>query len=253
MVDGAYSWIYPLDAAGLVGVYAENTEFRWDGGVSTATTALNAVEAMGKVENLTWTDSTTQINAGTNAYVTSIGNTVDPSALIVDSTARIDEANLLDADVNHLGEEPTQGVGVLIQTTDMSHAAYVSPNFQPDIMSIDGDDSDWTGTLELSPADDVAPGMMSGDGTNDFMTTYIEGDDLYIALTGEDFANSDALIYMDVTSGGSSTGYDYGGSGAHSLPFDADFLLWADDDSSYDLYAYGFLGWGVTSLSGRLC
>ena len=250
MVDGAYSWIYPLDAAGLVGVYAENTEFRWDGGVSTATTALHAVEAMGKVENLTWTDSTTQINAGTNAYVTSIGNTVDPSALVVDSTARIDEANLLDADVNHLGEEPTQGVGVLIQTTDMSHAAYVSPNFQPDIMSIDGDDSDWTGTLELSPADDVAPGMMSGDGTNDFMTTYIEGDDLYIALTGEDFANSDALIYMDVTSGGSSTGYDYGGSGAHSLPFDADFLLWADDDSSYDLYAYGFLGWGVTSLSG---
>ena len=249
MTDGQYSWIYPLDAAGLTGVYVDNTEFRWDGGISTATTALEVVNAMGKVENLTWTDSTTQINAGTNAYVTSIGNTITPSALVVDSTARIDEANLLDADVNHLGAEPTQGVGVLIQTTDMSHAAYVSPNFQPDIMTIDGDDADWTGTMELSPADDVAPGKMSGDGTNDFMTTYIEGDDLYIALTGEDFANSDALIYMDVTSGGSSTGYDYGGNGAHALPFDADFLLWADDDSSYDLYAYGFLGWGVTSLS----
>jgi hypothetical protein len=27
MVDGDYSWIYPLNAAGDVGVYAENTEF----------------------------------------------------------------------------------------------------------------------------------------------------------------------------------------------------------------------------------
>ena len=46
MVDGDYSWIYPLDAAGDVGVYAENTEFRWDGGTSTATTALHAVESV---------------------------------------------------------------------------------------------------------------------------------------------------------------------------------------------------------------
>ena len=140
-----------------------------------------------------------------------------------------------------MGEEPTQGVGVLTKQ-QTCHAAYVSPNFQPDIMSIDGDDSDWTGTLELAQADDVAPGMMSGDGTNDFMTTYIEGDDLYIALTGEDFAK--VTLDLHGCHGGSSTGYDYGGSGAHSLPFDADFLLWADDDSSYDLYAYGYLGWG---------
>ena len=54
MVDGDYSWIYPLDATGNVGVYAENTEFRWDGGTSTATTALHAVESVGSVENLTW-------------------------------------------------------------------------------------------------------------------------------------------------------------------------------------------------------
>ena len=81
MVDGDYSWIYPLDAAGNVGVYAENTEFRWDGGTSTATTALHAVESVGSVENLTWSDSTTQINAGSNAYVTSIGNTLDAAKI----------------------------------------------------------------------------------------------------------------------------------------------------------------------------
>jgi hypothetical protein len=102
MVDGDYSWIYPLNAAGDVGVYAENTEFRWDGGTSTATTALHAVESVGSVENLTWSASTTQINAGSNAYVTSIGNTLDSNAISIVASATIDEANLFSLDATHL-------------------------------------------------------------------------------------------------------------------------------------------------------
>ena len=51
---------------------------------SDATTALEVVEAQGSVENMTWTASDNQINAGSNAYVTSIGNTIDASKLIVD-------------------------------------------------------------------------------------------------------------------------------------------------------------------------
>jgi FlaG/FlaF family flagellin (archaellin) len=57
------------------------------------------------------------------------------------------------------------------------------------------------------------------------------------------------LLYFDVTGGGSDEGYDYGATGAHDLPFEADFVYWAESDASNDLYAYGFLGWGVTSLS----
>ena len=246
MVDGDYSWIYPLDAAGDVGVYAENTEFRWDGGTSTATTALHAVESVGSVENLTWSDSTTQINAGSNAYVTSIGNTLDASKISIVSSATIDEANLFSLDATHL-EGAASAVGMTLVSTDGTRAAYVSPSFQPDIMAVDGDDSDWIGNTPLNPSDDAMPGLVSGDGTNDFYVTYSEGDALYIAMTGEDLTNNDLLIYLDVVAGGSNTGYNL--NGAHTLPVQADYLFWATSDSNMDLYSNGFLGWGASSLS----
>ena len=246
MVDGDYSWIYPLDAAGDVGVYAENTEFRWDGGVSTATTALHAVESIGSVENLTWSASTTQINAGSNAYVTSIGNTLDASKISIVSSATIDEANLFSLDATHL-EGAASAVGMTLVSTDGTRAAYVSPSFQPDIMAVDGDNSDWIGNTPLNPSDDAMPGLISGDGTNDFYVTYSEGDALYIGMTGEDLTNNDLLIYLDVVAGGSNTGYNL--NGAHTLPVQADFLFWATSDSNMDLYSNGFLGWGASSLS----
>ena len=246
MVDGDYSWIYPLDAAGDVGVYAENTEFRWDGGTSTATTALHAVESVGSVENLTWSAATTQINAGSNAYVTSIGNTLDASKISIVASATIDEANLFSLDATHL-TGAASAVGMTLVSTDGTRAAYVSPSFQPDIMAIDGDDSDWIGNTPLNPSDDAMPGMVSGDGTNDFYVTYSEGDALYIGMTGEDLTNNDLLIYLDVVAGGSNTGYNL--NGAHTLPVQADYLFWATSDSNMDLYSNGFLGWGASSLS----
>jgi len=246
MVDGDYSWIYPLDAAGNVGVYAENTEFRWDGGTSTATTALHAVESVGSVENLTWSASTTQINAGSNAYVTSIGNTLDNQKISIVASATIDEANLFSLDATHLTGAAT-AVGMTLVSTDGTRAAYVSPSFQPDIMAVDGDDSDWIGNTPLNPSDDAMPGMVSGDGTNDFYVTYSEGDALYIGMTGEDLTSNDLLIYLDVVAGGSNTGYNL--NGAHTLPVQADYLFWATSDSNMDLYSNGFLGWGASSLS----
>jgi FlaG/FlaF family flagellin (archaellin) len=246
MVDGDYSWIYPLDAAGAVGVYAENTEFRWDGGVSTATTALHAVESVGSVENLTWSAATTQINAGSNAYVTSIGNTLDAQKISIVASATIDEANLFSLDATHL-QGAASAVGMTLVSTDGTRAAYVSPSFQPDIMAVDGDDSDWIGNTPLNPSDDAMPGMVSGDGTNDFYVTYSEGDALYIGMTGEDLTNNDLLIYLDVVAGGSNTGYNL--NGAHTLPVQADYLFWATSDSNMDLYSNGFLGWGASSLS----
>ena len=248
MVDGDYSWIYPLDAAGDVGVYAENTEFRWDGGTSTATTALHAVESVGSVENLTWSAATTQINAGSNSYVTSIGNTLDDQKISIVSSATIDEANLFSLDATHLSGAAS-AVGMTLVSTDGTRAAYVSPSFQPDIMAMDGDDSDWIGNTPLNPSDDAMPGMVSGDGTNDFYVSYSEGDALYIGMTGEDLSTNDLLIYLDVVAGGSNTGYNL--NGAHTLPVQADYLFWATDGTgnNMDLYSNGFLGWGPSRLS----
>ena len=249
VVDSDDVWVYPMNASGLVGMYVENSPFRWDGGTSTATTTLQVVESQGSVENMTWSSSTTQIDAGSNAYVTSIGNTIDASKLVVANSATIDEANLFTMDSTHLTAAPSVEVAMLIQSTDGSRASYVSTSFQPELMDVDGSDTDWNGGNELNPSGYAMPGVMSGNETNEMMVTYIEGDDLYIGLTGEDLSTSDALIYLSVDGSGSSTGYNLGG--AHTLPFQANYVLWADSDAStgYALYSYGFLGWGPTSLS----
>ena len=245
--DSPDVWVYPLDASGDVGVHIVNSPFRWDGGTVDATTALKVDESAGSVENMTWTSST-QIDAGSNAYVTSIGNSLDASKLIVDSTATIDEANLFSMDSTHLTATPSTEVALLIKSTDGTRASYVSTSFQPENMVVDGDNSDWNGGNALNPSGYAMPGVMSGDGTNDMSMTYIEGDHLYFGLTGEDLSNSDLLIYISTDGSGSTTGYN-GMGGAHTLPVPANYVLWADSDSSYDLYSYGFLGWGPTSLS----
>ena len=247
VVDSDDVWVYPMNASGLVGMYVENSPFRWDGGTSTATTTLEVVESQGSIENMTWTTSSTQIDAGSNAYVTSIGNTIDENRLVVDSSATIDEANLFSMESTHLNAAPTKEVAMMIKSTDGTRASYVSTTFQPEVMTVDGSNDDWIGGNALNPSGYAMPGLMSGDGTNDMLVTYIEGDDLYIGLTGEDLAASDVLIYLSVDGSGSSTGYNLGGS--HNLPFQANYVLWADSESSYDLYSYGFLGWGATSLS----
>ncbi len=246
--DGTDVWVYPMDASGAIGVYIENTPFRWDGGTSDATTAISVVDATGSVENLTWSASTTQIDAGANAHVTSIGNTLDSSKINVASSAVIDEANLLSLEATHLGAAPTSDVALLLTSTDDERASYVSPTFQPDVMTVDGDDTDWVGGNALNPSGYAMPGVMSGDGTDDFLVTYIEGDGLYFGITNSDLTNSDVLIYISTGSGGSDVGYN-GLGGAHNLPFSANYVLWADSSSSYDLYSYGFLGWSPSSLS----
>ena len=169
----------------------ENTPFRWDGGTSTAVTSLQVVESEGSVENMTWPTTTTQINAGSNAYVTSIGNTIDNMKLTVAATATIDEANLFSLNSTHLDATPTKPVAMLIQSTDGSRASYVSTSFQPERMDVDGSNDDWVGGNALDPSGYAMPGKMSGNDTNDMFVTYIEGDYLYIGLTGEDLAASD--------------------------------------------------------------
>jgi len=241
-------WVYPMDASGNIGMYVENSPFRWDGGVSDATTTLSVVDATGSVENMTWSTSSMQINAGANAHVTSIGNTLDPSKITVASSAVIDEANLMSIDSTHLGVAPTSDVALLLTSTDDERASYVSTSFQPEAMSVDGSNDDWVGGNALNPSGYAMPGKMSGDGTDDFLVTYIEGDGIYFGMTDTDLTTSDVLIYISTGSGGSDVGYN-GLGGAHNLPFSANYVLWADSASSFDLYSYGFLGWSPSSLS----
>ena len=246
--DSPDVWVYPMDASGAIGMYVENTPFRWDGGTSDATTTLSVVDATGSVENMTWSASTTQIDAGANAHVTSIGNTLDSSKINVASSAVIDEANLLSIDSTHLGAAPSREVALLLTSTDLERASYVSTTFQPEVMTVDGSNEDWVGGNALNPSGYAMPGKMSGDGTDDFLVTYIEGDGLYFGMTDTDLTTSDVLIYISTGSGGSDVGYN-GLGGAHTLPFSANYVLWADSSSSYDLYSYGFLGWSPSSLS----
>jgi len=246
------TWIYPLDVEGNVGVFANNSVFRWDNlgtGVSDATTALKTEDSTGSIENMTFGSSTTyQIDAGSSSQVTSIGHTLNPSELLVDLTAVIDEANLFNIETTHLGAAPTNDVALMIMSSDNSRASYVSTSFQPEVMNIDGSTDDWFGGNELNPAGYAMPGNMSGDGTDNMYITYNVADSLYVGLTGVDLTNGDVLIYLSVDGSGSSTGYN-GMGGSHDLPFSANYLLWADSTSSYDLYSYGFLGWGPSSLS----
>ena len=248
VVDSDNVWVYPMDASGLVGMYVENTPFRWDGGESDATTTLSVVDAIGSVENMTWSTSTTQIDAGSGSHVTSIGNTLNPARINVHTSAVIDEANLLSMETNHLGAAPANEVALLLTSTDNERASYVSTSFQPEVMTIDGSNDDWVGGNALNPAGFAMPGNMSGDGTDDFLVTYIEGDGIYFGMTGADLSTSDVMIYLSVDGGGSDVGYN-GLGGAHNLPFNANYVLWADSEASNDLYSYGFLGWGPSSLS----
>jgi FlaG/FlaF family flagellin (archaellin) len=248
LVNGGDVLLEDLDVTGYLGVSIESTPFRWNGGTSDADTTVYVEDSVGSVENMSWASSTTQIDAGPSAHITSIGNTLDATALVLDSSAVIDEANLLSLETTHLGSAPTNEVALLLKSTDSARASYVSPAFQPEVMQIDGDTTDWYGGNELNPSGYAMPGMMSGDGTDDFLVTYIEGDAIYFGFSNADLTNSDVLIYLSVGSGGSSTGYG-GLGGAHELPFSANYVLWADSASSYGLYSYGFLGWGPSSLS----
>ena len=170
-----------MSTYGLTGLDIDAVDFRWNGGDSDAGTALMADGgAEGSVENVTWADATTQIDAGSYVTVTSVGNTVDASKLIVDSTAVIHEGNLLDLDITHLGGSTTD-VGLLIQSTDGAQAAYVSPAYRAPYMTADGDMSEWFGNTK-NPSDDAMPGVMSSDDAGeDFLATW-DATNLYLSL-----------------------------------------------------------------------
>jgi len=237
-----------MDTSGLYGLYTDAVDFRWNGGDSDAGTAVMATAGSeGSVENVTWADATTQIDAGSYVTVTSVGNTVDASKLIVDATAVIHEGNLLDLDITHLGVA-TADVGLLIKSTDGAQAAYVSPAYRAPYMNADGDMEEWYGNT-LNPSDDAMPGVMSSDDAGeDFLTTW-DANNLYLSLTGVDMGTADLQIYIDSSTGGDTNGDSWYVS--HALPFAADYVFWAEDGTTGNsgLKVNGFTGWSDVSSS----
>jgi flagellin-like protein len=241
-----------MSTSGLYGLNTDAVDFRWNGGDSDAVTSLMAESgAQGSVENVTWADTTTQINAGSYVTVTSVGNTLDAAKLVVDSTAVVHEGNLLDLSITHKGGTASD-VGLLIQSTDGAQAAYVSPAYRAPFMLADGDLSEWYGNVK-NPSDDAMPGVMSSDNAGeDFLATW-DATNLYLALTGVDMGAADLQIYIDSSTGGDTSGDAWPIS--HALPFAADYVFWAEDDSTANsgLKVSGLTGWSdVTSSCGNM-
>jgi len=240
-----------MSTTGLYGLNTDGVDFRWNGGTSDADTTLMAGSgAEGTIENMSWPDSATQIDAGSYVTVTSIGNTIDAAKLVVDPTAVIHEGNLLNLNATHLGGAASD-VGVMIKSTDDQQAAYVSPAYRTAYIAADGDLGEWYGNT-LNPSDDAMPGVMSGDGSEDFLVSW-DANNLYLALTGVDMGAADLQIYIDSSTGGDTVGQSW--YVAHNLPFAADYVFWAEDGSSGNngLKVNGFTGWAdVTAACNGL-
>jgi plastocyanin/FlaG/FlaF family flagellin (archaellin) len=232
-----------LSVSGFRGLDTDNP-FTWNGGSSTATTTLYTT-ANGKIENMSWAGSTNMIHARDYARILSVANNLIAGQLIVGPNAIIDEGNLFNLNVTHLGAATTGDIGLVIQSTDGARAEYTSDAYRTGNMYADGDMSDWTGTYELAPFDDAAPGLMSGTASDGLHITF-DNNNIYIALTGVDFDTAgDLQIYFDSRITGtaqSSTGA--ADPLAHNLPFEADYSFVGADNSDYGTKLYNpLLGW----------
>ena len=247
--------ITDLSTDGGVGVLADGHKlFRWNGGTSASDVTLKTLNAAtGSIENMSWANTGTQINAGPFSTITSVGNGVlNPAKLTLTTTSIIHEGNLLDLDVTHMGSAATD-VGVVIRSTEdfntatggaiplvgHSRAEYVSPSWRTRAgatIVADGDMGDWVGeyTASTNIADDMMPGEVAVNVTTGAgMRVTWDSSNMYIGLSGVTFTASDGLIYLDTVAGGSSTGDNWYVS--HNLPFQADFMLFAEDATSWGI------------------
>ena len=245
-----------LDVSGSIGMLADgHSDFRWNGGDSTATTTLQTLNgASGSIENMTVTTdgpwrtnhggSFTQINAGAYSTITSVGNELNQSMLTIGTSAVIHEGNLLDLTVLHMGSAATN-VGVMIKSTDNGRSEYVSPSWRSNIISVgEGANgaaslNDWFVSHPLgiyNIADDAMPGpvAINPDPTSQAMG-YMTWDNsnLYVMLTGVTFTLTDGMWYLDTQQGGTTVGDNWYVS--HNLPFEADFMLWAEDLNNWGI------------------
>ena len=205
---------------------------------------------------------TTQIDAGAFSTVTSIGNGVLnngalitgltlPSRLTVDSDAIVHEGNLLDLTITHMGANPSSDVGLYIRSLAQAEnldtgemvnvpggqSAYVSPSWRSSAgrtITVDGVLWDWLGSNFANEADDMMPGAVALNATTQaHLRVTWDSNYMFAALVGPTFVSTDGLFYLDTTAGGSSTGDMW--HSQHTLPIQADYMLWMEDLNNWGL------------------
>jgi hypothetical protein len=120
-----------------------------------------------------------------------------------------------------------------------SRSEYVSPSWRTragaTIVPV-GDRSDGTGEYSATTniADDMFPGeVATNTSSGGGMRVTWDSSNVYIGISGVTFTVSDGMVYLDTVAGGSSTGDNWYVS--HNLPFQADFMLYAEDASSWGI------------------
>jgi flagellin-like protein len=196
----------------------------------------------------------TQVNAGAYSTITSIANGVlnngnigaGPSKIVIDADAIVHEGNLLDLTVTHMGSATTD-VGLFIRSLEIDpstgatvpggRSAYVSPSWRSSAgraITVDGIIYDWLGTNFLNDADDMMPGPVAVNAsTQAHMRVTWDSNFMYIALVGPTFGLTDGMLYLDTGAGGSSTGDNW--HVTHTLPFEADYMLWIEDLNNWGI------------------
>jgi plastocyanin len=246
-----------LSVSGSVGALIDgHSDFRWNGGTSSAGTTLKTLGgATGTLENMSgplgpWSvtygyGTNVQINAGAYSTITSIGNGVlnngmigaGASKLVIDSDAIVHEGNLLDLTVLHMGGAATD-VGLFIRSVpDLARSEYVSPSWRSRAgapVTVDGNFYDWLGTNMLNDADDMMPGPVAVNAsTGAHMRVTWDSQSVYIAIIGASFSITDGMLYLDTGAGGSNQGDTWYVS--HTLPFQADYMLWMEDLNNWGI------------------
>jgi len=174
-----------------------------------------------------------------------------PSRLTVDSDAIVHEGNLLDLTITHMGANPSSDVGLYIrslaQATNLDtgelvnvpggQAAYVSPSWRSSAgrtITVDGVLWDWLGSNFANEADDMMPGAVAVNATTQaHMRITWDSNYMFVALVGPTFVSTDGLFYLDTGAGGSSTGDMW--HSQHTLPIQADYMLWMEDLNNWGL------------------
>jgi flagellin-like protein len=141
----------------------------------------------------------------------------------------------------------TTNVGLFIRSlmTDPStgatvpggRSAYVSPSWRSSAgraITVDGIIYDWLGTNFLNDADDMMPGAVAVNAsTGAHMRVTWDSNFMYIALIGPTFGLTDGMLYLDTGAGGSSSGDNW--HVTHTLPFEADYMLWIEDLNNWGI------------------
>ena len=234
---------------GLVGLKSNgHDDFRWNEGTSSALTSLQTVNgATGSIENVTWgAETLLQIDAGAYSTITSVGNMpgLNQSMMSIGTSAVVHQAQFLDLTVLHNGAAASD-VGLLIKSTDNGRSEYVSPAWRSNVIAVGegpGGVADYTDWFVSHPmgihniADDAMPGAVAvnpdpSSQAMGYMTW--DNNDLYIMLSGVTFTVTDGMWYLDTQQGGSTVGDSWYVS--HNLPFEADYMLWAEDLNNWGI------------------